>query len=113
MATEKQIEANKRNAEKSTGPKTESGKATSAGNSLKHGITAKKFLRPGEDPAEVEAIYEALRDVHQPEDSFMEDIVLKIAMSHYRMSRCFRAEAEHSELAGMLYGDHDDRVKNL
>jgi hypothetical protein len=113
MATEKQIAANKLNAQKSTGPKTESGKATSAGNALKHGITAKKYLRPDEDPAEVEAIYRDLCEVHQPEDSFMEDLVLKVAMNHYRMTRAFRAEAEHSPLSSMLLGDHDDRVKNL
>src|SRR6185312_4265083 len=113
MATEKQNAANKQNAQKSTGPKTESGKQASAGNALKHGITAKKFLLPGEDPSEVEALYEALREVHQPEDAFMEHLLNQIVMNYYRMNRALRAEAEHSPLANMLLGDHDDRVKNL
>jgi hypothetical protein len=43
----------------------------------------------------------------------MEDLVSKIAMNHYRMSRALRAEAERSPLSSMLLGDHDDRVKNL
>ncbi|HMF74296.1 MAG TPA: hypothetical protein VK604_01410, partial [Bryobacteraceae bacterium] len=38
MSTEKQITANRANSEKSTGPKTEIGKAASAANSWKHGL---------------------------------------------------------------------------
>ena len=40
MATEKQIEANRRNAQKSTGPATEVGKTKAKFNALKHGMTA-------------------------------------------------------------------------
>src|SRR5438132_62932 len=38
MATEKQIEANRQNAQKSTGPKSDEGKEQSRANSLKHGL---------------------------------------------------------------------------
>jgi len=43
--------ANINNAQHSTGPRTEEGKAASSLNSLKHGLTAKTVLLPGEDPA--------------------------------------------------------------
>ena len=51
MSTEKQIAANRRNAARSTGPRTQSGKARSRFNALKHGCRAKLPILPGEDPA--------------------------------------------------------------
>jgi hypothetical protein len=46
--SQKQIDANQRNAQKSTGPKTKEGKDKSAMNSLKYGIYSDKFLIKGE-----------------------------------------------------------------
>jgi hypothetical protein len=39
MATAKQIEANRRNAKRSTGPRTPAGKVTSCRNALRHGLS--------------------------------------------------------------------------
>ena len=44
MATQRQIEANRENARKSTGPKTEAGKAVSSANALRHGLTAERLV---------------------------------------------------------------------
>jgi hypothetical protein len=49
MATIQQIEANRRNAQKSTGPRTEAGRAASAQNSRKHGCYAGQVLLEGQD----------------------------------------------------------------
>jgi hypothetical protein len=49
MATQKQIEANRRNAQQSTGPRTSNGKARVASNALKHGLTAEQIVLPGEN----------------------------------------------------------------
>jgi hypothetical protein len=46
MATQAQITANGLNSQKSTGPRTEAGLATSSANSLKHGLTARKDTLP-------------------------------------------------------------------
>ena len=49
MTSEKKAEANRRNALKSTGPKTPEGKAAVRLNALKHGLRSEEVLLPGED----------------------------------------------------------------
>ena len=48
MATLKQINANRKNAKKSTGAKTKFGKIKSSQNAIKHGLNAEKFVVIGE-----------------------------------------------------------------
>ena len=50
MASEKQIAANRRNAAKSTGPKSTAGKEISRMNAAKHGMQAEHVVLPGESP---------------------------------------------------------------
>ena len=56
MATAAQIEANRRNAQRSTGPKTDGGKARVRHNAFKHGMTARAIVPtlPQENPKELE-----------------------------------------------------------
>ena len=56
MATPAQINANRLNARKSTGPRSDEGKAASRFNALQHGIDARSLVIPGEDPAELDAL---------------------------------------------------------
>ena len=49
-------EINRRNARKSTGPRTDAGKAASRLNAMKHGLRAQTVPLPVEDPAELEAL---------------------------------------------------------
>ncbi len=49
MISEKQLEANRRNAQNSTGPKTAGGKAKSSRNNLRHGLTGHINILPTED----------------------------------------------------------------
>jgi hypothetical protein len=53
--SDRQTEANRRNAQLSTGPKTAEGKAAVASNALKHGLTGKQMVLPGENPEDFEA----------------------------------------------------------
>jgi len=80
MASDRQIAANRANAQKSTGPRTPEGRAASSANSLQHGMYAKSTILPGEDPAE----YEALRDEHylqfapaDPDERDLLDLMVK------------------------------------
>ena len=56
MPTNKQTQANRRNALLSTGPRTEQGKAISRMNALKTGIDARNEVASGEDPASLAAL---------------------------------------------------------
>jgi len=49
MISEKQLEANRANAQKSTGPRTEAGKQRSCLNAYRHGITCQTMVMPEED----------------------------------------------------------------
>jgi hypothetical protein len=51
MTSDKMIAANRRNARRSTGPRTAAGKRKSAGNALRHGVTAGLHGDPAMDAA--------------------------------------------------------------
>ena len=92
MPTNAQIKANRNNAKKSTGPRTEEGKARAAKNSLKHGLLARDTVLPGEDPAEFDSQLSALEaDIH-PANSLEFELVRQIADTQWRMRRLTRLE---------------------
>jgi hypothetical protein len=49
MTSSRQVQANRRNALKTTGPKTAEGKAAVCLNAMKHGLLSREVLLPGED----------------------------------------------------------------
>ena len=95
--TDKQLAANRRNAQRSTGPRTTEGRSVSRWNALKHGVLAQAVipapLEPWEPRAEFEALLETLRDELQPGAALEEMLVERIATSYWRLSRLLRAEA--------------------
>ena len=54
MATEAQVVANRLNAQKSTGPRADEGKAKASQNAVRHGLLAQQVVIRGEDPGEFE-----------------------------------------------------------
>ncbi len=84
MTTQAQTKANRNNAKKSTGPRTEDGKARVAKNALKHGLLARDTVLPGEDPAEFDRQLSALEaDIH-PANSLEFELVRQIADAQWR-----------------------------
>ena len=57
MSTTEQIKANRQNAQKSTGPKTDEGKAAVSQNAVKHGLFAESVIK-GENEADYEAFHD-------------------------------------------------------
>ena len=67
MATEKQIEANRRNAQQSTGPRTAEGKAAARRNALSSGIYAEReVILPCENPQDLETLTAEYHQRYQP-----------------------------------------------
>ncbi len=93
MATNAQINANRKNAKKSTGPRTTQGKERSSKNALKHGLLALDSVIPGEDPAEFDRHLTLYEDTYNPANCVERELVLQIADSAWRMRRLSRIEA--------------------
>jgi len=63
--SDKQLKANRANAQLSSGPKTEAGKQRCKMNALKHGLSSRHFVIDGEDPLYVDELIAELVECHQ------------------------------------------------
>jgi hypothetical protein len=94
MATAAQIAANRANAQHSTGPKTEEGKARSSKNNLKYGLTAKEFVvLPGEEQT-VKDWITGLHDEVKPCGDLELDLFRQLAHASWTLHRCRQAEVQ-------------------
>jgi hypothetical protein len=109
--TPKQIEANRQNAQKATGPKTPSGRAASKMNALKHGIFSRNVLVRGtharENEREFRALHDRFREHYQPVGPVEEMLVDEIVTGHWRLQRALKAES--GEIALNVDGGHEKR----
>ncbi len=92
MASERQIAANRQNAQKSTGPRTCAGKRRSRRNALRHGLTAETVLEQLEDPAEYRAFEKAIIADFAPATAIEQALVLRIASLLWRLKRATAME---------------------
>ena len=100
MATKAQIKANRENAKKSTGPKTEAGRAKSARNRLSHGFFSSALFIPGEDPQEFHDLLVDLQAEFQPATPSEQILLEKMVQSQWLSLRAYRLQAQ--ALAGSL-----------
>ena len=84
MTTQKQIEANRRNAKQSTGPRGNAGKQRSSQNATKHGLLAKQSVIPGEDPADFERHLTEFDDTFHPSTAYERALVRQMADAEWR-----------------------------
>ena len=87
----KRAEANRRNAQKSTGPKTTEGKQRSRLNAVKHGMRAKTLILPGEDPVALQARMEAWTNDLKPADEVERFLVQRAVQLSWQLERADRA----------------------
>jgi hypothetical protein len=94
MATLNQTDANRRNAQLSTGPRTAEGKAASSMNALKTGIDAESSVIPGEDAAALADLTERFYRDCQPQTAIETILVDNIVRAAWRLRRFDRIDAE-------------------
>ncbi len=97
MSSQKKIDANRRNAQQSSGPKTPEGKAISSMNAVKHGALARNTVASGpplrEDPVEFYGLLEGLRAHYDPVGPYEDLLVQEIAAAKWKTIRLERFEA--------------------
>src|ERR1035437_8024935 len=101
MATPAQIDANRANAQKSTGPRSAEGKSASRFNALKHGIDAASIVIPGEDPADYDSLAAHHHHEFRPQsasESFHVDTMLRADWQKRRLQRV-EVDLYHTVLA--------------
>src|SRR5215831_2129196 len=102
MTSFRQLEANRRNASKSTGPTTEQGKPRSRCNAVRHGLTAETVIGALEDADDYRAFEATIIDDYDARSAVERELVLRLASLLWRL-RCavtmetglFEIQADH------------------
>jgi hypothetical protein len=87
MTSFRQFEANRRNALKSTGPKTEAGKQSSRCNAVRHGLTAETVIGALEDAEDYKAFEAAVAAGFDAQTAVERELVLRLASLLWRLRR--------------------------
>ena len=102
MTSFRQIEANRRNARKSTGPITEEGKQRSRCNAIRHGLTAETVIGALEDAEDYKAFEAAIIADYDAQSAVERELVLRLAGLLWRLRRAttmetglFEIQADH------------------
>jgi hypothetical protein len=92
MTSLRQTEANRHNALKSTGPKTEDGKQRSRRNALRHGFTAETIIEPLESRDDYRAFEAAILTEYLPQTPVEQELVRRLASLFWRLRRATSIE---------------------
>ena len=112
MSSQARIDANRRNAQKSTGPRTPEGKARSSQNALRHGLASishHSFLA-ADDRTAFERMLAGYIRIYQPAHADEIDLLTDAVFCKWRQQRAWSAEAQLIEMAVAL-NQHDLQKK--
>ena len=87
IVSSNKVRANRKNAKKSTGPRTVSGKEKVSGNALSHGLTAEKHVIIGESIDEFNTFKDSMFKVYEPNGAYEEEIFIKLVELLWRLRR--------------------------
>ena len=94
MTTQSQIDANRRNAQKSTGPVTVTGRNISRFNALKTGIHAKSTVIPGENAEDLDQLVADYREQYRPVTPEQRFLVDTMVNAEWMLRRYHKVEAD-------------------
>jgi hypothetical protein len=102
MRSFRQIEANRRNALRSTGPKTEDGKRTSRRNAIRHGLTAETVIDGPEDSRDYRDFEAAVISDFDAQTAVERELVLRLASLLWRLRRIISIETDLLRIQGEI-----------
>jgi len=98
LASEAQIKANRRNAKKSTGPKTAKGKEIVSKNAVKHGFFSRDDVVKDEDQADFDRYRLAMLDVMGPVGVLERSLAERVVSLSWRLRRAERMQDQSLKL---------------
>jgi len=107
MASPAQIAANQLNAQHSTGPATEQGKAAVSANARKHGLSAAFIVLVNEDQSEFDRLIDQFRAQYQPANIHEELLVNRMVIAQWRLARAERLEVVALDVLAMADNPDD------
>ena len=105
------LAANRANAAKSTGPRTEAGKARSRANAVKHGLTGAGVALPGEDAALIEAEFLIVQEELAPATLLGMKLARRLALLTVRQDRAERFQAARLRVLARTAGAEFDAAR--
>ena len=109
MTTEKKTVSNRKNAQKSTGPKTAAGKAVVSQNARTHGLLSRNLIVEGESQEEFSELLGLLVDEFQPVGLVEQALVERVGIALWRQRRLVRAESAEVSLNQQRFGGQTGR----
>jgi hypothetical protein len=93
MTAMSQLDANRANAKRSTGPRGETGKAVAAKNAVKHGLRATSPVVSGEKAGEWDTFQSSVHASLNPVGSLEDELADRVAALFWRLRRVVRYES--------------------
>lgn len=121
MLSEKQLAANRANAQKSSGPKSQSGKKRSSLNAVRHGLTGQVVVLPSEDMEAFNRFATAIVDSFKTADAAEEQLAHSYAGLQWRINRATSIEStmftlgimeQNAENLGIEHAEAHNAISN-
>lgn len=110
MSTDKKTESNRKNALKSTGPKTAAGKAVVSRNARTHGFLSRCIIIKGESQEEFTELLRLLADEFQPVGLVEHTLVERVGIAIWRQRRLVQAESAEISLNQQSFGQQQQEA---